>query len=137
MGSHGEMYTMLGQQFCRCSKGWSGRSCDKHQCSGHGRPISDDQCSCDDGWSGLRCEISKCSGHGKFAKGSCICDVGFAGSDCSMGSAEISNKPMSSSSSSSGLVSSDDSDMPIGEVDPIKEPTVDQEGQIGRSIKKP
>jgi len=135
--SHGQLYTMLGQQFCRCSKGWSGRACDKHQCSGHGRPISDDQCSCDDGWSGLRCEISKCSGHGKFAKGSCICDVGFAGSDCSMGSAEISNKPMSSSSSSSGLVSSDDSDMPIGEVDPIKEPTVDQEGQIGRSIKKP
>jgi hypothetical protein len=59
-------------------------------CSGNGVCVDDGSCTCDRGYMGEACHISKCpnncshpNGTCNHEKHQCICEKGFAGSDCS------------------------------------------------------
>lgn len=98
-GDHGECIDGA----CVCQQGWTGSNCKDPQCpggcAGHGQcsfvsPESPGQCACDYGWAGAGCQRvaldmqmkscpNSCSGNGLCLDGTCMCNVGFRGADCS------------------------------------------------------
>ncbi|KAK3288695.1 hypothetical protein CYMTET_3838 [Cymbomonas tetramitiformis] len=87
------------------TKGWlPAESCNGtlKECSGNGICSSDKElrCRCFKGYSGAACDVeieswcfNMCSGHGQCATGTCICEEGFFGMDCSIARADEDEEP--------------------------------------------
>jgi hypothetical protein len=93
----------LGHPVCACAAGWSGVLCEvragcwNSPCLNGGICTSADPanvlanalangsytCACGMSWAGPSCE-AECAGHGSIAGGSCVCDAGYTGTDCSL-----------------------------------------------------
>eukprot|EP00301_Raphidiophrys_heterophryoidea_P019822 c466_g1_i1.p1 GENE.c466_g1_i1~~c466_g1_i1.p1 ORF type:complete len:526 (+),score=108.88 c466_g1_i1:32-1609(+) len=87
---------------CICKRGYSGDACTENTfanclrfCSGHGICVEDFsvdswKCQCDVGYESEDCHVYSgcggdmhfCSGHGQCHDNSCLCELGWTGSDC-------------------------------------------------------
>ncbi|XP_053325121.1 tenascin-N-like [Spea bombifrons] len=76
---------------CQCSEGYTGLDCREKKCAvdcaPNGRCV-DGVCVCNEGFIGISCDIEiagLCSGNGRYQvdTGSCQCDKGWEGADCS------------------------------------------------------
>ena len=83
---------------CHCDAGFYGTACAADRCprscSAHGRCLRTG-CECAAGWTGEACAArecpNECAGHGACDEraGTCTCDRGYGGSDCSFGGCEF------------------------------------------------
>jgi hypothetical protein len=52
------------------------------ECSSNGLCDADGSCSCDDGWTGIDCSMTQCPGNGCSNKGTCLSENQFPINQC-------------------------------------------------------